>query len=1039
MLDLLGLILLLLPIVLIVRYFVWRGRYQRINEHLGRLDRRFAAAEAALKQLTAAVQALSPSRPQAAPSAARALGEAEQLAPKAEGAPATVVKPATGGTTRETEIIHAAVPAIAETVAEAEVSAPAIVPTAEHEAVPAKTTPVTQIKAPVWMPPAKRRQPLVGWASASIRSALERAGGGTEWEAVIGGSWLNKIGVVALVIGMALLITFTLQHVGPAGKIALGVGVSAALLGGGVWLEHLEGYALFARPLIGGGWALLYFTAYAAHNFAASRIIADPIAGLGAMLAVAAGMIVHSLRYRSEIVTGIAYVLAFVAIDISAINVYSLLASALLAASLVTFFQRLAWYRLALGAVVATYLTHYLWMYAAAPSGPVSAAAFWTAEGMLALYWLIFAACDFLRAPEDNNQRNILIAITVANVGAFTALSWLLVEGVYPDRNHLLVAAIAAGAIAMSGLTAARGRQLPYSFYGIFGGAVAAVTVALAIINRSLPGELLAIGWAIVASAALVAGLERRHIGFRIESYIIGYGAILAAAAINVINGVSTFVAADSLALRWSTVIIVAAATYCGEWALTRNGQNLDERERLVGEVGGYLATALLAALVFRDVAAPYVGIVWLAGAMIAFELGLAVGYAPLRYRAYALMLASFVALIVYNSNLLVIAKPLTPPLRWMILAAAALAFYTIAWRLKGVKERIFAYEGQFHAVAAHIGALLLALIAWNELPWAAVAVCWALLALLLREAGTRLPDVTLRLDAYALAAAAWTRLFLIDFVSIGAVVGISTRVLTVIPVAALLYYFRHSIVGDAAGGTTAKIEKRLPVLFSAAATVALFALARFEFGRSDAVAAWSVLAIILLAIGVHYRARDYRIQAYLVAIAIFARSWATNFYLTGSFYGVPERIATTIPAIIALFWLGLVWRHRRAELAAVTPGGLWRPIAWVDRHAIQLFCSLGVALTALLVYYSAGGDVLTIAWAVEGLAVTAGGFVLKERALRLSGIGLLAICLAKGLVIDLAGVEPIYRIISFIVLGAILLGISFAYTKYRDFLRTYI
>ena len=84
-------------------------------------------------------------------------------------------------------------------------------------------------------------------------------------------------------------------------------------------------------------------------------------------------------------------------------------------------------------------------------------------------------------------------------------------------------------------------------------------------------------------------------------------------------------------------------------------------------------------------------------------------------------------------------------------------------------------------------------------------------------------------------------------------------------------------------------------------------------------------------------------------------------------------------------------------------------------------------------------GNVLTIAWAIEGLAVTAAGFLLRERTLRLSGLGLVVLCLVKGIVVDLAGIDPIFRILSFIVLGAILVGISFAYTRYRDVLKTYL
>jgi uncharacterized membrane protein len=36
----------------------------------------------------------------------------------------------------------------------------------------------------------------------------------------VGTSWLNKIGVTLLVLGVAYLLNYTLTHIGPAGKIA---------------------------------------------------------------------------------------------------------------------------------------------------------------------------------------------------------------------------------------------------------------------------------------------------------------------------------------------------------------------------------------------------------------------------------------------------------------------------------------------------------------------------------------------------------------------------------------------------------------------------------------------------------------------------------------------------------------------------------------------------------------------------------------------------------------------------------------------------
>jgi uncharacterized membrane protein len=79
------------------------------------------------------------------------------------------------------------------------------------------------------------------------------------------------------------------------------------------------------------------------------------------------------------------------------------------------------------------------------------------------------------------------------------------------------------------------------------------------------------------------------------------------------------------------------------------------------------------------------------------------------------------------------------------------------------------------------------------------------------------------------------------------------------------------------------------------------------------------------------------------------------------------------------------------------------------------------------------------MAWTVEGFLLLAMGFGVRERSLRLSGLALLLVCLVKVFLVDLRGVETLYRIFSFIVLGVILLLVSFGYTRYRSVVRRYL
>ena len=107
-------------------------------------------------------------------------------------------------------------------------------------------------------------------------------------------------------------------------------------------------YAIFARGLIGGGWAALYFTVYATYGLEASRTIQNPLIGVTLLLTVAAGMIAHSLRYRSQVVTGLTFFVAFVTLAISPVSTFSLIASIPLAGALLFVARRFSWTEMAM-------------------------------------------------------------------------------------------------------------------------------------------------------------------------------------------------------------------------------------------------------------------------------------------------------------------------------------------------------------------------------------------------------------------------------------------------------------------------------------------------------------------------------------------------------------------------------------------------------------------------------------------------------------------------------------------------------------------
>ena len=93
----------------------------------------------------------------------------------------------------------------------------------------------------------------------------------------------------------------------------------------------------------------------------------------------------------------------------------------------------------------------------------------------------------------------------------------------------------------------------------------------------------------------------------------------------------------------------------------------------------------------------------------------------------------------------------------------------------------------------------------------------------------------------------------------------------------------------------------------------------------------------------------------------------------------------------------------------------------------------LATLLLGALIFHEVSGSVLTVAWGVEAVVLLAAGFALRDRVLRLSGLALFLICTLKLFFWDLRNLETLPRIVSFIVLGLLLVTVSWVYTRFRD------
>jgi len=95
-------------------------------------------------------------------------------------------------------------------------------------------------------------------------------------------------------------------------------------------------------------------------------------------------------------------------------------------------------------------------------------------------------------------------------------------------------------------------------------------------------------------------------------------------------------------------------------------------------------------------------------------------------------------------------------------------------------------------------------------------------------------------------------------------------------------------------------------------------------------------------------------------------------------------------------------------------------------------FSLLATVLLGALIFHEVSGSILTMAWGAEAIVLLAAGFALRDRVLRLSGLALFLVCTLKLFFWDLRNLDTLPRIMSFIVLGLLLVAVSWVYTRFR-------
>jgi len=143
--------------------------------------------------------------------------------------------------------------------------------------------------------------------------------------------------------------------------------------------------------------------------------------------------------------------------------------------------------------------------------------------------------------------------------------------------------------------------------------------------------------------------------------------------------------------------------------------------------------------------------------------------------------------------------------------------------------------------------------------------------------------------------------------------------------------------------------------------------------------------------------------------------------------FGLSEKGTNSDLAIITLIVAGVV------SLQSMMFYNYWRE----ELYANRLLASLALALFVMFIAFNWDGFTVTFLWLLTAVIVFAWGFRMRSVRARMAGIILIGVTLGKLLALDSLTFTTVQKVIAYLVLGILLLVVSFLYQKFKQQLFT--
>jgi len=965
----------IIALILLVKYSKVRSELNRLSEENARQHTSFQREFADLKrQLSMVLHPAAPTsekpleRPVVAPSpAATTVQDTRVPSPQVElpapvklppavSVPTLPVQPPLLSVPSEPKPV---LPAAAKTPAEAKPSAPVVPPPITTPSVPLSQPAAPRIPAPkppaaAQIPPSAARvsapPPLSAYRVPASRPTLQqRMKTVSAIEETLGTNWLNKLGIIILVVGVALFGIYELGALGPLGKVGISYLASAFLLVGGIYLEKNERYRLLGRTGIGGGWALLFFSTFGIYHVEAMRVLSQDPGALtldcALMLLVAVAMAFHTLRYRSQFVTGLAFLLGYTTVALSQDTVYSLSAGVFLAIGLVSIVLKMGWFELEVFGILSSYLNHLYWLYRILGIEGAQGRHFEQYHASLALlffYWLTFRISYIARTIKTEFEEHISTLAALLNV--LLLLGVMKFQSVQPELAYLALLVVGAFEFFLAQLPVTKRRRQAFVVLSVVG-----ATLMLAAVPFHYSGNNVAILWLVGAEAFLAAGIIAKEVVFRRVGLLTGLLVGLHLVGVDFRQLLNQRLANEDPALTAGVLFSLCAVVFYvnalgagSRWKELFTGSPERPLLTIHSYLGGFTAACAAWALFSHD---------WTALAFAAIILIVAILGRALESQHLQVQYVMIGALALYRGivvNLhLESGEHAHVRIRLLTLPILAAAFYVTA-KLAALRDD--PEQRTIRGLFAAAGSAFIALLIWLEVPELWQPLAFIVFAVVLSEAARALTHHAIGWHSHILGGLAIFTAVAADPYNTHKWHTIPVHTLGALPVVAGLYWLAKRV-----GIVNPRHLSAAQVVYTWAGTGVMVWILEEALHAPWIAVGWIVFAVVLALSTRWIRYHQLAWQANVVGLCAVLRAYFYNYNLEKKFWGPISLRIFTISVVAA----GLYFLSRNAA----PEERFARAIAFLHSFA-------ATGLLALLAWYEAPNGWLAPLWAAFALVL---------------------------------------------------------------------